>query len=131
MNYFLIAIGGAIGSVARYLCSAWIAGRAESQLPWGTIVVNVIGSLVIGAIAGALEPSSRLALSLAARENINYFWMVGVLGGFTTFSSFSLQTLMLMRTQQWGLAGANVLLSVLVCLVAVWFGFWLASTLTR
>ena len=131
MNYVLIAIGGALGSVARYACSVWIGGRTESLLPWGTIVVNVLGSFVIGAIAGALEPSSRLALSQVARDNVNYFWMIGVLGGFTTFSSFSLQTLSLMREQNWGLASANVLLSVAICFLAVWLGFVIASAFTR
>src|SRR5262245_37331628 len=115
MNYVLIAIGGALGSVARYACSVWIATRIDSLLPWGTILVNVAGSFIIGAIAGAIEPGSRFALSQVARDNVNYFWMIGVLGGFTTFSSFSLQTLTLMRSQQWGLAGANIILSVAIC----------------
>jgi CrcB protein len=93
--------------------------------------VNVIGSAFIGAALGALEPGSRWQVSLATRDFVNYFFMIGVLGGFTTFSSFSLQTLSLLRQQHWMQAGANVLLSLTLCLIAVAAGFWLATAVTQ
>jgi fluoride exporter len=131
LSYLLIAIGSALGGMSRYACSIWIASRTDSALPWGTILVNVSGSFLIGAIAGALEPASRFSFSPETRENINLFLMIGVLGGYTTFSSFSLQTLVLMRQQQWALAGANIALSVAACLLAVWLGFLLAAVVSR
>lgn len=117
--------------MARYWCSGAIAARIDSVLPWGTILVNVSGSFVIGAIAGLLDPTSRFDFSPAARENINLFLMIGVLGGYTTFSSFSLQTLALIRDQQWLPALANVAVSIVACLVAVWLGFAMASAVSR
>jgi fluoride exporter len=122
MTYLLIAIGGAMGSVARYLCANWVMGLTSSTFPWGTLAVNVLGSGLIGAFA-AMSGDHRWPLSAEARN----FLMVGVMGGFTTFSAFSLQTLELMRVQQWLQAGANVMLSVLLCLVAVAVGYWLMS----
>jgi fluoride exporter len=114
MTYLLIAIGGAIGSVARYICGSWIAGLVGAAFPWGTIAVNVVGSGAIGAFA-AMGTDHRWPL------------MVGLLGGFTTFSSFSLQTLELMRANQWWQAGANVMLSVALCLASVALGYWLMN----
>jgi CrcB protein len=127
MSYVLVAVGSALGGLARYWCSARVMVLAGGTFPWGTFVVNVLGSCLIGAALGSMEPNSRWALSETARSWLNYFFMIGVLGGFTTFSAFSMQTLMLMRTNQWGLAGANVLLSVAACLIAVFVGFWLAN----
>jgi len=127
MTYLLIALGGALGSMARYGCSAAIASRAATAFPWGTLAVNVMGSFLIGVAFGVLEPGGRWQVSLATRDAVNQFFMIGVLGGFTTFSSFSLQTLELLRQGQWLEAGGNVLLSVTVCLIAVGFGFWLAT----
>jgi CrcB protein len=127
MTYLLIAFGSALGGMARYWCSLAVLTATGSVFPWGTMVVNVIGSALIGAALGAMEPGSRWQVSIGTREFVNYFFMMGVLGGFTTFSSFSLQTLNLLRQQQWMQAGANVLLSVTLCLLAVAIGFWLAT----
>ena len=114
----LIALGGALGSVARALAGQLIpAGR----LPWATIVVNVAGSLLIGALVArfaAFEPDD------AARANS--FWVVGVCGGFTTFSSFSWQTIEQVQKGHWAAALANVLVSVICCLAATWLGWRLA-----
>ncbi len=109
-----VALGGALGSVGRALVGLALAGR----FPWATLAVNAAGSLFIGwlmARAGGAEPavSARMINLLA----------VGFCGGFTTFSTFSWQTLDQMMKGQWGAAAANVLLSVALCLVAVWLGF--------
>ena len=119
MTYLLIALGSAIGGAARYWCSGFVAQRAGEVFPWGTLAVNVIGSFLIGVLAAMSEPDGRWYLGSEMRQ----FLMIGVLGGFTTFSSFSLQTLNLLRDGEWGYATANVALSVAVCLVAVWLGF--------
>ena len=116
-----IALGSALGGVARYWVSGWVAGWVGETFPWGTLVVNVVGSAIIGVLA-AFGDSARLGLPAEAR----LFLMVGVLGGFTTFSSFSLQTLRLMQDGDWLRAAGNVLLSVAVCLVAVAVGYRLA-----
>ncbi len=132
MTYLLIAIGSALGGMARYWSSAAIALRLAPTAPWlGTVAVNVIGAFLIGAAFGVLEPGGRFTISASLRDFINQFFMVGVLGGFTTFSAFSLQTFSLLREEQWLLAGANVFLSLGLCLVAVWLGFTAAVALTR
>ncbi len=132
MTYFFIALGSALGGMARYWCSAAIALRVGAGSPWlGIVAVNVIGSFLIGAALGVLEPGSRWTVSSLAREHINQFFMIGVLGGFTTFSSFSLWTLNLWRQHQWGQASANVALSIVLCLLAVSLGFWIVTVLTQ
>ena len=120
----LIAVGGALGSVARYLCVEWVQSRfpAGTGFPWGTLFVNVAGSFVIGLLAG-LDLGPRGELSLLARQ----FLMVGVLGGYTTFSSFSLQTLLLLRSDDVWLGVLNVLVSVALGLFAAWAGMVLVA----
>lgn len=117
----LIATGSALGGVARYWVSGFVAARVGETFPWGTLVVNVVGSAIIGVLA-AFGDSARIGLPPEARQ----FLMVGVLGGFTTFSSFSLQTLRLAQDGDWLRAGGNIVLSVVVCLVAVAAGYRLA-----
>jgi CrcB protein len=118
---FFIAVGSALGGVGRYWVSGFVAERVGETFPWGTLVVNVVGSALIGVLA-AFEDSARVGLPPEARQ----FLMVGVLGGFTTFSSFSLQTLRLLQDGDWLRATGNVLLSVVVCLIAVAVGYRLA-----
>ena len=127
MAYLLIALGSAIGGVTRYWCSGWVAARTHAAFPFGTLFVNVVGSFLIGAAFAALEPSDKLALTNELRTSINQFFMIGVLGGFTTFSSFSLQTLTLLRQQEWLSASTNIVSSLVLCLVAVWLGYWLIA----
>lgn len=113
MNWFYVGLGGFIGAALRYGVSAgaaWLAFRGH----WATLAVNVLGSLAIGYCAPFFENASHPA---------RLFLIVGVLGGFTTFSSFSLQTLSLYHNREFLLASFNVLLNVLACLAAVWVGF--------
>lgn len=116
-----IALGSALGGVLRYWVSGAVGERLGETFPWGTIVVNIIGSALIGVVAAWVD-SARVALPLEARE----FLMIGLFGGFTTFSSFSLQTLRLVQDGDWTRAIANVLVSVILCLVAVVLGYKLA-----
>ena len=120
-----IAAGGAIGSVARYWIAVW-ALPVSGSLPWGTIGINVSGSFLIGFFGTLTLENGRYP----APEWLRLFVMVGVCGGFTTFSSFSLQTLDLLRGDAWGRALANVALSVLLCLAAVAAGHGAASRLS-
>src|SRR5262245_26234357 len=112
-TYALIAIGGALGSVARFWLNVLVSERLGSAFPWGTLVVNVAGSLVIGVLAALVLPGGKV--SAEAGAFVAHFLMVGVCGGFTTFSSFSLQTLNLLREREWLYAAGNVLLSVVLC----------------
>jgi fluoride exporter len=120
-----VAIGGAIGSVARFWISLIAVRVWGDQFPWGTIVINIGGSLVIG-LFGSLTAREG---AMPASDEMRAFVMIGICGGFTTFSSFSLQTLLLLRAGQIGSALANILISVLLCLVAVALGAWLAGLL--
>lgn len=125
--YFWIAIGSALGGMARYGCSEWVGQRVGGTFPWGTLFVNVTGSFLIGGLAAMSGPDGRAYLSPLARQ----FLMVGLLGGYTTFSAFSLQTLNLLRDGEWAHAGANVLLSVVACLCAVWLGYVLVAVVNQ
>jgi fluoride exporter len=125
--YFWIAVGSALGGVGRYWFSGFIAERIGESFPWGTILVNVSGSFVIGFFATLTAPDGRLLVGSTARQ----FVMVGICGGYTTFSSFSLQTLNLVREGEWLRAGGNIVLSVVLCLAAVWIGHVLAAALNQ
>ena len=125
--YVWIAIGGALGSMARYWCSGLVAQHVGETFPWGTVVVNVVGSFVIGFFGTLTGPDGRLLVGSTARQ----FVMVGLCGGYTTFSSFSLQTLNLLRDGEWGYAGGNVVASVALCLLGVWLGHAAAAALNQ
>ena len=125
ITYFWIAIGSALGGVARVGCSRFVATGFGETFPWGTLTVNVTGSFIIGLFAALTGPDARLIVS----PDIRQFVMAGFCGGFTTFSSFSLQTLDLMRNRDFAEAGMNVLLSVALCMIGVWLGFVVASLL--
>ena len=113
-----IAAGGALGTLARFGINQAIIGRTGELSPWGTLVINVTGSFVIGLFAALTGPGGRVVAS----PDLRLFVLVGVCGGFTTFSSFSLQTLALFEAGEPLRAGANVVASVVLCLVAVWLG---------
>ena len=127
MTYFWVALGGATGSVARLWLGVQVALLTGLGFPWGTILVNIIGSLVIGFVATLTGPNGRLAVPI----DLQAFVMVGLCGGFTTFSAFSLQTLELARDGRLLAAGANVMLAVVLCLAAVALGHWLATLFGR
>jgi crcB protein len=127
LTYSLVALGGAIGSVARFWCSGLVANALGQTFPWGTLVVNVAGSLVIGFTATLTGPDGRMFVP----SDVRTFIMVGVCGGYTTFSSFSLQTLALMQDGEWFQAGGNVVLSVALCMVSVWLGHVLAASINQ
>lgn len=122
-----VAVGSALGGLARYGLSGAVARSFGETFPWGTLVVNVLGSLLIGVVASVTGPDGRLLASPATRV----FWMVGVFGGFTTFSSFSLSTLALAQDGEWLRAAANVALSVALCLGGVWLGTVLGAWVNR
>ncbi len=127
LTYLYIALGGAIGSVAR----AWTASTAVRMLgphfPWGTILINTVGSFVIGFFGALTVNGARFEAHSDARA----FVMVGICGGFTTFSSFSLQTLDLARDGKLGAAFANIAFSIVLCLLAVTAGYVSAETVNR
>lgn len=127
VTYLWIGLGSALGGMARYWCSGVVARLIGEAFPWGTIAVNVIGCLAIGYIAALISPDSRFVVASDARS----FLMIGVLGGYTTFSSFSLQTLNLARDGEWMWAAANIVFSVALCLMAVWAGHIGATALNR
>ncbi|HEV2391743.1 MAG TPA: fluoride efflux transporter CrcB [Verrucomicrobiae bacterium] len=120
--YLWLALGGALGTMARYGLNGLISHRFGQTFPVGTLVINVTGSFAIGLFAELTAPESRALVSPAFRT----FFMVGVCGGFTTFSSFSLQTFNLAQDKEWLYASLNILLSVALCLFAVWLGHVIA-----
>ncbi len=124
--YLWVAAGGALGSVGRYWLSGVVAQHWGERFPWGTTLVNVAGCFIIGLFGTLTGPDGRWLAPVWFRQQ---FFMLGVCGGFTTFSSFSVQTLNLAQAGQWLLAGANVVLSVVACLVATWGGHLLAAAI--
>ena len=117
-SILLVALGGALGSVVRYKLSGYVLHHTiDWQFPAGTFVVNVIGCFIIGILAG-----------LAVKEDFfsaetRIFLFTGIMGGFTTFSAFGLETFYLLRRGEFLAAGSNVVLSVIVGLFALWVGF--------
>jgi len=125
LNYIWVAIGGALGSVSRYWASGIVARQFGETFPWGTLIINVTGSFIIGFFATSTSPDGRFLVAPSLRT----FVMIGFCGGYTTFSSFSLQTLNLARDGEWLYAGANAVASLVLCLLAVWLGHVFAESL--
>jgi CrcB protein len=121
-NAFWIFIGGGFGSLARWGVSGLIANKIGQTFPWGTLVVNITGSFIIGLFATATAPDGRWLV----KDSFRLFFTLGICGGYTTFSSFSLQTLTLAQDGEWLKAGGNAVLSVVLCLLGVWLGHALA-----
>ena len=117
-----IFIGSGLGGVARWSASGFVAERFGQTFPWGTLVVNVTGSFIIGFFATLTGPEGRFLAPASFRQ----FFMLGVCGGYTTFSSFSLQTLNLAEDGELFHAGANAVVSVALCLLGVWLGHAIA-----
>jgi CrcB protein len=124
MSYLWVTVGSALGGLLRYAISRLMVSFDVSiGFPIGTVLINVIGSFVIGYFGTLTLHSGRYPVS----DNVRLFVMVGICGGFTTFSSFSLQTLDLIRSGLWGRVVGNVVLSVVLCLTAVAVGHRLAQ----
>ncbi len=125
--YLAIAAGGALGSVARYLCGVLALALFGTAFPLGTLGVNVAGSFLIGLYATLTEPDGRLFAGPVMRQGV----MGGFCGGFTTFSIFSLESIRLMEAGQWTLAATYVVVSAATWLPAVWLGHRLALHMNR
>ena len=127
LSYFWIGVGSAVGGMGRYWCTNVVARHFGEYLPWGTIVVNVSGSLLLGILAALVTADGRPLISGDARALL----MIGLCGGYTTFSSFSLQTLNLVRNGEWRGASAKSFLSFSLGLASVWLGYIGSAALSR
>ena len=125
--YLAVMISGALGVASRLWISTWFSERVGETFPFGTMVVNVSGCLLIGIFGGLTKPDGVLIVSPIVRQMI----MIGLLGGFTTFSSFTWQTLTLVEDGEWLYASLNIIGSVVLCLAAVWGGFATANLLNQ
>jgi CrcB protein len=114
----MVCIGGFVGTGARYALNGWVAQRFGESFPWGTLTVNTAGSFAVGVLFFACGPDSPVIVSATTRQ----FALAGILGGFTTFSSFSIQTLNLLKEGQLVAAGGNVIGSVALGLIAALAG---------
>lgn len=121
MAYVWVALGSAVGGVARHAVGVWSTAAFGPSFPWGTLIVNIVGSFIIGMVATTIHGNEQMRLLLA----------VGLCGGFTTFSAFSLQTLTLLQSGAYGAAALNIGLSVIVCMLAVWAGATMGTVITR
>ncbi len=122
-----VALGSALGAVARYLVSTWTLAALGPGFPWGTLAVNVLGAFLIGLYATLTGPAGRLPAGLVQR----HFVMTGFCGGFTTFSIFSLETVLMLDRQDYRAAGLYLGLSVVTWLIAVWLGQRTAARMNR
>ena len=125
LAYLWVAIGGALGSMARYGIGGLVSQKSSGAFPWGTLVVNVTGSFIIGILGALTLPEGKMTPQ--SRTFATQLLITGVCGGYTTFSSFSLQTLNLLRDGEWFYAAGNILLSVILCMIAVWIGYVLGN----
>jgi CrcB protein len=125
--YGVVALGGMIGSCARYLAAVWLQIVSGPGFPWPTLFVNITGSFVIGFYAAITGPDGRIFASTRQRQ----FVMTGICGGYTTFSAFSLETFQLLRADHALKALLYVGISVIGWLMAVWLGHTLAARINR
>jgi CrcB protein len=123
--YFWVAIGSALGGMARHWCTAVATAWFGAKFPWGTLFINISGSFVIGFFFAISGPNGRFDAS----TNVKIFVMTGLCGGYTTFSAFSLQTLSLFQQGDWFRGSAYIGASVLLCVVGVWAGYALAMAI--
>ena len=118
----MVGLGGFLGAVSRFLLADLVQGAAGNRFPYGTLAVNVVGCAVIGAVTALAETRGGLS------DGLRLFLVVGLLGGFTTFSAFGNETLALLRAGEGGPAAANILANVLLAIGAVWVGRLVAQT---
>lgn len=117
-KFVFIGLGGFLGSIARFGLASWVQTRTESLFPYGTMLVNIIGCFLIGLIMTLVQER------YPADHTVRLFLVIGVLGGFTTFSSFSYDTFSLLKSGNVTAAGLNAFGSLFLCLLATWAGFW-------
>lgn len=127
LTYLWVAIGSALGGTFRYWCAVVASVWLGDAFPWGTVFINILGSFIIGFFATLTGPDGRWLV----RPAIRVFVMVGFCGGYTTFSSFSLQTVQLLQRGDAVGAAANVATSLALCLGAVWLGHGGATAINR
>jgi fluoride exporter len=127
ITYLCVALGSAIGGSARYALSGIVANWMGATFPWSTLVINVTGSFVIGIFNTLTAPEGILLIP----TNVRILVMIGICGGYTTFSSFSLETLNLARNGEWLSAGSYISGSAVCCLIGVWLGHTTAVALNR
>ncbi|RVU40822.1 fluoride efflux transporter CrcB [Rheinheimera riviphila] len=120
-QYLAIAVGGAIGACLRFAVGEWMLHLFGRAFPFGTLLVNILGSFVIGLLYGLLITEQL------APNPWRIFIGIGVLGAFTTFSTFSMDTVLLLQQGAWFKAGANVVLNLVLCLTLAWLGLKLGS----
>ncbi len=125
LPYLLVAAGSAAGGMVRYGTSELFVRLIGAGFPWGTIVINVVGSFAIGLLNALVAPDGGLLLGSASRQLL----MVGFLGGYTTFSAFSLQSLQLLQAGRWTASTLYILSSVILCLAGVAIGQFIAKSL--
>ncbi len=123
MQLLMVGAGGATGAIGRYLLSSWVYSLTGRAFPWGTLAVNLLGSLLMGFFSVWLL--ERMSLSSEMRALL----MVGFLGAFTTFSTFSLETLLLLEEGAVARAGVNIAASVITCIFAAWMGTLIARAI--
>lgn len=126
-SYISVALGSIVGGVARYLVSILFASQSGIGFPWATLFVNVTGSFIIGFYVALTGPDGRLFVSPRQRQ----FVMVGICGGYTTFSTFSLETFRLVQSGNVQAASLNLSISVVGWMTAVWLGYALAARFNR
>lgn len=124
MLLIYIALGGAAGALARFGLAGWVHSWAGETFPWGTLMVNLVGSLLLGLVFRFLE-------GIAATAELRGLLTIGFLGAFTTFSTFSFETVSILQDGEWGRAAAYAIGSVFLGLVGVFAGFYLAAALLR
>ncbi|MDX1952081.1 MAG: fluoride efflux transporter CrcB [Verrucomicrobiota bacterium] len=117
-TYLLIGLGSALGGISRAVVTTWMTARFAGNFPTGTLLVNATGALAIGFCAALLEPQGRFSNS----EQWRSLLVTGFLGGYTTFSAFSLQTFSLLEEGRYVIAAGYAVGSVLLCLAGVWIG---------
>ncbi len=122
-TYLAVMLGGAAGTGLRMALSGWLAAKCGETFPVGTLFVNVTGCFIIGIFAALTGPDGLFFTSPLTRQVV----MLGVLGGYTTFSSFGLQTFNLFQDGEWLRAGVNAILSLVLCVLAVWLGHLVAT----
>jgi fluoride exporter len=127
LTYLWVAVGAALGGMVRYWCYGAAARVLGETFPWGTLFVNVAGSAFIGFFATFSGPDGRLLIA----PHLRVFVMTGVCGGFTTFSTFSIETLRLLEDRQWGYAAWNIAASLALCVIGVWLGHLLAASMNQ